>query len=237
MAGSSRAFDERSQLLGDLHTAGEDVRRFKGWQTASIRRLIGSEFEGVGLPPTDAYASGLVDLKVSATYLPENLENGEIVSAGDSPMRFEFWNVEVFMGDEIVFQGATYEVMRIEEVTPRLQLGSIKADGGSAVFDSENSPEEAVGAMCIISTKPAGLTIFKLEYRDENEELKVSDAIEFAEGCSVGEFSIVNSNGSRATITSIENVVEFEGDLGAGIIWVLDECPFRTRAIGELRNS
>ena len=76
----------RSQTLNDLADAAGDVRRLRGWQTASIRRLVGSSSCGVGIAPTDAYASGLTDLPVIATLHSTGEDEGPIASTTDVRM-------------------------------------------------------------------------------------------------------------------------------------------------------
>jgi len=235
MAAESYGSRQRQELFQDLHRASCDVRHIKGWQKASIRRLIESDSPGVGLPPTDAYASGLVDLKVCASTVPSELCDGPIASTTNAAMRFEFWNVEVFLGDEVLFDGDAYDVRQIEDKTPSVLLGSVETQSGVVVLKPNDAPEEPVAAMCVVSTKPAGQVSFKLEYTDENDEANVSDAITFAADCTVGDFQVITSGGEEAVVASVQDIAEFDGELGGGVLRIADNCPFRTRVLAERR--
>lgn len=233
MANNSNASKQRSQLFRDLHEASNEIRQIKGWQKASIRRLMYSDSPGVGLPPTDAYASGLVDLRVCASSMPSDLCDGAIATTTNEAVRFEFWNVEVFLGDEILFQDDIYDVRQVEDVTPGVLLGSVETQSGVVVLETGEAPEEPVAAMCVVGTKPAGQVSFKLEYTDDNGEVKVSDAIVFAASCKVGDSEVVTTGGHETVVASIGDIVDFEGDLGGGVLRISDNCPFRTRVLGE----
>ncbi len=235
MTDGSNASRQRRQLFHDLQEASCEIRQTRGSQTASIRRLVSSDSPGLGLPPTDAYASGLVDLSVCASSMPSGLCEGAVASITNASSRFEFWNIEVFLGDEILFQGDIYDVRQVEDVTPGVLLGSVEIQSGVVVLKASDAPEEPVGAMCIVGTKPAAGVSFKLEYVDDDDEVKVSDAIEFAASCKVGDSIVVTTDGLEATVASLEDIVDFEGDLGGGILRIYDNCPFRTRVLGERR--
>lgn len=235
MASDSHTSRQRSQLFQDLHEASCDIRHIKGWQKASIRRLIESDSPGVGLPPTDAYASGLIDLKVSAKAVASKLCDGPIASTADAAMRFEFWNVEVFLGDEVLFDGDVYDVRQIEDRTPSVLLGSVETQSGVVVLKASDPPEERVAAMCVVSTKPGGQVSFKLEYTDENGKADVSETITFAADCTVGDSQVIAAGGEEAILCSLEGITDFEGELGGGVLRITDNCPFRTRVLAERR--
>ena len=235
MASESHGSGQRLQLFRDLHKASCDVRHIKGWQKASIRRLIQSDSPGIGLPPTDAYASGLVDLKVCASTVPSELCDGPIASTTNAATRFEFWNVEVFLGDEVLFDGDAYDVRQIEDRTPSVVLGSVETQSGVVVLEAHDAPEEPVAAMCVVSTKPAGQVSFKLEYTDGNGEANVSDTITFAADCTVGDSQVITTGGEEAVVSSVEDIADFDGDLGGGVLMIMDNCPFRTRVLTERR--
>ena len=237
MARQSHGSRERAQLFQDLRQANDDVRRIKGWQKASIRRLIESDSPGVGLPPTDAYASGLVDLKVCAWSAPSELRDGPVVPTTDADKRFEFWNVEVFLGDQILFEGEVYDVRLIEDVTPGVALGSVETESDVAVLKSNDAPEESVAAMCVVSTKPAGQVSFKLEYTDGSGEGQVSDTITFGADCKVGDSQAITTGGEEAVVASVQDITGFDGDLGGGVLRIMDNCPFRTRVLTERRAA
>ncbi|MBN2209547.1 MAG: hypothetical protein JW759_09660 [Candidatus Coatesbacteria bacterium] len=235
MARQSRGSRERAQLFQDLRQANDDVRRIRGWQKASIRRLVQSDSPGVGLPPTDAYASGLVDLKVCASSAPFELSDGPVVPTTDADKRFEFWNIEVFLGDQILFEGDVYDVRLIEDVTPSVALGSVETESDAVVFKSNDAPEESVAAMCVVSTKPAGHVSFKLEYTDDSGEWQVSDTIAFAADCKVGDSQVITTGGEEAVVAFVQDITGFDGDLGDGVLRIVDNCPFRTRVLAGRR--
>ncbi len=235
MARESDGSRERSQLFRDIHQASNEARQIGGWQKASIRRLIQSDSPGIGLPPTDAYSSGLIDLKVCASSVPQELCDGPVASTTNAAMRFEFWNVEVFLGDEVLFDGDAYDVRQIEDRTPSVLLASVETQSGVVVLKANDAPEEPVAAMCIVSTKPAGQVSFKLEYTDGNGEETVSDAITFATDCKVGDSQVITTGGEEAAVASLQDITEFEGELGGGVLRITDNCPFRTRVLAERR--
>jgi len=228
---------DRRLMLRDLHEVERDFREMNGWQRASIRRLIVSDSAGVGLPPTDAYASGLVDLEVCASSMPLELEGGPVVPTMDGGMRFEFWNIEVSPGDEVLFGGDTYEVKRIESRTPSVVLGTIEVESGAAILNAAAAPERPVEAMCGISTKPAGEVSFRLQYEDIGGEARVSDAISFPADCNVGDAQSVMIEGEETMITLLCGVSDFEGELGGGVVRITDNCPFRTRVVAHRREQ
>jgi hypothetical protein len=223
-------------MFEDLRQASDDVRELAGWQKASIRRLVQSGSSGVGIPPTDAYASGLADLPVIATLRPTGLDEGPIASTTEAAVQFEFWNVEVGPGDEVVFEDETYEVESVASRSPSLVLGAVKTQGGSVVLESADAPEEPVAAMCLVTTKPAGNVSFRLEYIDDNNETRLSDAISFAGDCKVGDCRTVTTDGDRCLVASLSGIKEFSGQLGGGVLTIMDDCPFRVRVLAARKS-
>ena len=227
----------RRHIFRDLHEVERDFREMSGWQRASIKRLIASDSAGVGLPPTDTYASGLVDLSVCASPLPLELDGGSVVSTVDGGMRFEFWNIDVFPGDEVLFGGDIYEVNRVESRTPSVVLGTIEVESGAVVLSAAAAPEAPVEAMCVISTKPAGVVSFKLQYDDIEGEARLSDTISFPADCKVGDVQPVMREGENAMVSQLSGISDLEGELGGGVVRVTDNCPFRTRVIASRKQQ
>lgn len=227
----------RSQALNDLSDAAGEVRRLRGWPTASVRRLVSSKSDGIGMAPTDVYASGLTDLPVIAKLHPTGEDEGPIASTTRTSMSFEFFNVEVIPGDEIVFEDRVYRVTDALGQTTSLVLGEVSYQSGTVVLDRKAPPEEPVGVRAVVRTKPAAEVSFKVEYADQNGEEVVSDPMLFPGGCSVGDWVTATKDGKPARISEVLSIEEFAGELGAGVLRLSDDCPSRIRVLGVLKSA
>ena len=219
----------RSQMFSDLKGASKDIQQLHGWQKASIRRMIKAESPGVGLPPTDAYESGLTDLPVIASFVRSSTEEGPVAPTTCATMQFEFWNVEVTPGDEILFGGEVFVVCDITSRSERLVMADVLVQSGETVLEKQQTPDAAVAAMCLVWRKPPDAISLRLNYTDNSDEARVSDEIEFGADCSVGDVVVVRRDGETADVKDVTDVNTFSGELGLGVIKVLDKSPFRSQ--------
>ena len=229
-------FAIRSKMFWDILKASDDAQELQGWQKASVRRLVNSHSSTLGVPPQDAYASGLTDLSVLASFLPAPVERDRTAPQIGRRVEFEFWNVEVLPGDEILFAGGVYEVEKVLSRTPSLVLGQVVEREGSAVFEEITQPAAPVCVMFVVFTKPKAEVWLRLRFVDREGETVLSDQVWFSAGCKVGDYCVVTRDRAKAVVSQAVGIEDFAGELGAGVIKLLDDCPFRLRVLAAQKG-
>ena len=192
-------------MFADLKSAHDDLRSVKGLQTASVLRLLPSDSPGVGIPPTENYASGLTDLPVIARLGADGLSCSDTASEGKQTAEFEFWNVQVFLGDQVLFDGERYEVSQVTS-TERVVLAEVFVGSGVVQLSASEAREQPVEAMCLVCVKPASEVSIRLRYVAADDEEVVSDEIVFGADCKVGDLAVLMNQSVTCAVKRISSL-------------------------------